>query len=113
MRLFAYYALHSFKNQLRKLLKSWVLIFIVACMVIGGGIGYGAARLSELSESQEAAAQQEELQETSETEMPGEEIPGEETEEKGMPEETRRGLIELIAGALILLIFCIDVFIIR
>ena len=110
MRLFAYYALHSFKNQLRKLLKSWVLIFIVACMVIGGGIGYGAARLSELSESQEAAAQQEELQETSETEMPGEEIPGEETEEKGMPEETRRGLIELIAGALILLIFCIDVF---
>ncbi|MBO6054227.1 MAG: putative ABC exporter domain-containing protein, partial [Oscillospiraceae bacterium] len=105
MRLFAYYALHSFKNQLRKLFKSWVLIFIVACMVIGGGIGYGAARLSELSEEQEPVTQEEIGPEITDTELPWEDM-----EEEGMPEETRRGLIELIAGAVILAIFCIEIF---
>ena len=43
MRLFLYYALHSVKNQLKKLFKTWVLIFIVVCMLIGGLIGFGAA----------------------------------------------------------------------
>ena len=43
MRLFFYYAFHSFKNQLRKLFKTWVLIFLLACMLIGGIIGAAAA----------------------------------------------------------------------
>ena len=47
MRLFLYYAAHSTFNQLRKLFKSWVLIFIIACGLIGGLIGFGAALLSE------------------------------------------------------------------
>ena len=42
MRLFLYYALHSFVNQLRKLFKTWVLIFLLACMLLGGLIGLGA-----------------------------------------------------------------------
>ena len=44
MRLFGYYALHSFKNQLKKLFKSWVIIFILACAVIGGLIGFGMGK---------------------------------------------------------------------
>ncbi|MCR4950750.1 MAG: CPBP family intramembrane metalloprotease [Solobacterium sp.] len=47
MRLFLYYAAHSTFNQLRKLFKSWVLIFIIVCGLIGGLIGFGAALLSE------------------------------------------------------------------
>ena len=39
MKLFFYYALHTFKNQLKKLFKTWVLIFFAVCMVIGIGLG--------------------------------------------------------------------------
>ncbi len=39
MKLFSYYVLHTFKNQLKKLFKTWVLIFIAACIVLGGLIG--------------------------------------------------------------------------
>ena len=46
MRLFGYYAWHSFVNQLRKLFKTWVLIFLVVCMAIGALIGVGAAMLN-------------------------------------------------------------------
>ena len=35
MRMFLYYAVHSFINQIRKLLKTWVLIFILICIVFG------------------------------------------------------------------------------
>lgn len=39
MKLFCYYVLHTFKNQLKKLFKTWILIFIVVCIVLGGLIG--------------------------------------------------------------------------
>ena len=32
MRLFFYYAFHTFKNQLRKLFKTWVFVFIAVCL---------------------------------------------------------------------------------
>lgn len=35
MKLFAYYAFHSFINSLRKLFKTWIAVFIVICFVIG------------------------------------------------------------------------------
>ncbi len=50
MRLFLYYGTHSLINQIRKLFKTWVLIFIVACMAIGGLIGYFAATMADLDE---------------------------------------------------------------
>lgn len=53
MRLFFYYALHSFKNQLKKLFKTWVLIFILICVVLGGGIGAGIALLTDGDDSSE------------------------------------------------------------
>ncbi len=98
MRLFCYYAFHTFVNQVRKLLKTWMLIFILACMLIGGVIGFGASRLSDMAEDQQE-----------------EETVEEETE---AAEERRnylasRGLdtgdmIELIAGAVILAVFVFE-----
>lgn len=35
MKLFFYYALHSVKNQIRKLFKTWVFILIIACFLLG------------------------------------------------------------------------------
>lgn len=52
MRLFGYYALHTFVNQLRKLFKTWVLVFIVVCGLMGGLIGLGAGMLAESMEDE-------------------------------------------------------------
>ena len=43
MKLLGYYIVHTFKNCIKKLFKTWVailLVFIVACGVIGGFVGY-------------------------------------------------------------------------
>lgn len=63
MKLFLYYAVHSFFNQLKKLFKTWILIFIVACALIGGLVGLFAASVSkkaeELSPEEQAEVQEE------------------------------------------------------
>ena len=111
MGLFSYYALHTLKNQLKKLFKSWVLIFIIACFVIGALIGAFAATVSEKSEEMEAASGEV-------TEEFSEELPEEEDEDE---EDTfgdfleangtdTNGFIELIAGGLILALFVVFAF---
>jgi len=47
MNLFFYYAFHSLFNQIKKLCRTWVLIFILACGLIGGIIGFSAAYLED------------------------------------------------------------------
>ena len=91
MRLFGYYAWHSFVNQLRKLFKTWVLIFLVICMAVGALIGVGAAMLDDASGEDEEIVESEII----------EEEPG--TMEKlGIePEE----FVELIVGGIILVVF--------
>ena len=59
MRLFGYYAWHSVVNQLRKLFKTWVLIFLVICMAIGGFIGIGAAMLEDAAGGDEEIVESE------------------------------------------------------
>lgn len=39
MRMTFYYLWHSFKNQIKKLCRTWVVVFILACMLLGGLIG--------------------------------------------------------------------------
>lgn len=39
MRMTFYYLWHSFKNQIKKLCRTWVVVFILACMLFGGLIG--------------------------------------------------------------------------
>ena len=89
MKLFSYYALHSFWNQLRKLFRTWVIVFILICALVGGLIGFGAAMLSDAAEKN---------------------APSEEIEEVFTPEEEterladRMATAELIAGAVILVL---------
>ena len=97
MRLFAYYALHSFVNQLRKLLKTWVLLFLLVCMVLGGVIGAGAAFLENAAEEQ--AAQSEEW--TKEEADEGPSFP----ESQGV---TAMELLELVLGAALLALFAYE-----
>ncbi len=64
MRLFGYYAFHSVVNQIRKLLKTWVLVFIVVCGLLGGLIGFTAASLGTASEDDvEYSMEMEEVEE--------------------------------------------------
>ena len=94
MKLFGYYAWHSFVNQLRKLFKTWVLIFLAVCFLIGIVIGGGAAML-------EDAAQGDDVPEIEET---APEEPGY-LETMGI-EPTE--IVELAVGAAILAFFVFE-----
>ncbi len=47
MRLFLYYAVHSVKNQIKKLFKTWVAVFFAVCLLFGGIIGVGVGLLTD------------------------------------------------------------------
>ena len=92
MKLFFYYAFHSVVNQIRKLLKTWVLIFLLCCGLLGGIIGYSAARIETLAEEEQ---QSEEALEEEEEKPPLPERLGMESGE----------LFELIGGVAMLALF--------
>ncbi len=108
MRLFFYYAFHSVKNQLKKLFKTWVLIFLLACMLIGGLIGIGASMLENaFSDSDEPVEEETELLPDENTELP----PAYEEEEPSFitsVEDPATEVIELLAGGVILLVFVFE-----
>ncbi len=108
MKLFFYYALHTFVNQLRKILKTWVAVFLLVCIVVGAAIGIGAAKISDLKDEQDAIDAQ--MEAVDEVELPPE---LEEFTESATMEETlginRHQLVELIAGAVILAVFVIEI----
>ena len=95
MRLFTYYALHAFKNQLKKLFKTWVLIFILVCVGMGIGIGLFAAGLEEAAQGDSVEASVPEEQEQTLADIIGIESDD---------------IIELIAGGLVLGIFVLMAF---
>ncbi len=99
MRLFGYYALHSFVNQIKKLFKTWVLIFLVVCFLIGGLVGVGLAMLDESAPPEDDPGYSEEL-------PPEEDLP---PENPLTPEQTG-DLIELVSGGIILAIFVVMAF---
>ncbi|MBE6989898.1 MAG: CPBP family intramembrane metalloprotease [Ruminococcaceae bacterium] len=110
MRLFCYYALHTLKNQLKKLFKTWVLIFLLACMLIGGLIGLGAAKLSDMADDGEPEPGQVDIL-PGDADEPGD---GEEPEELIPEDDVRldefgRQIVELIAGAVILGVLVFEV----
>lgn len=92
MKLFSYYALHSIKNQLKKLFKTWILFFFIVCIVIGGLVGFGAAMLEDMSED-DNVAQEIEVIEQKDTSL---------LDKFGLD---AMDLIELIAGGIILAVF--------
>ena len=94
MGLFGYYAWHTFKNQIKKLFKTWVLVFFAVCLLLGVLIGIGAATLEDSMEEEDSS-----YSETIE-----EQIPEEETWDL---EIEPMALVELIAGGLILVCFVV------
>ena len=96
MRLFTYYVLHTFKNSLRKLLKTWVLIFLVVCIAVGVGIGIFASFLEDS------------VEEPLPEEPPQGEIADKPEEEESLFDAIgieADDLIELIAGGIMLAVF--------
>ena len=45
MRMTLYYLAHSVKNQIRKLLRTWVAVFLLVCFLFGALVGIAGARL--------------------------------------------------------------------
>lgn len=103
MRFFGYYAWHSFVNQLKKLFKTWVMVFILVCMVLGGLGGYTAAKIADASEKRQEQAQPEHEEE--------EDIEEEEEEGPSLTERLgidRNAIVDLAATGIILLIFLLE-----
>ncbi|MBQ8350950.1 MAG: hypothetical protein IJY20_02760 [Clostridia bacterium] len=109
MRLFCYYAFCSVKNQLRRLFKTWVAVFLLVCLLFGFLVGFGAAFLGDLIDGE---TPDEEITD----ELPGDEIEGELPEDEWVEEEwteedTRAVMIfvELAIGGVILVIFAWEI----
>lgn len=98
MRLFTYYALHSIKNQIKKLMKTWVAVFLLVCVGIGVVFGLGAAMLTD---SLEDSAFTEEIPAEDE---PAEEEPPEE-ELVLSPKEFLATLELVVAGVVLAMLF--------
>ena len=114
MRMFGYYALHSFINQLKKIFRKQMLIFILICAVVGGLIGFGAGSLSNIAEKRaeseaetiESVEGREDAAEASEENSEDEIALPEEldllTEEEAAFPLTGRQVFELVLSVLIL-----------
>ncbi|MBR2811067.1 MAG: hypothetical protein IKD69_06775, partial [Solobacterium sp.] len=50
MNAFLYYCVHTFVNTLKKMFKSWVVLFIVGCMAVGMIVGFTIAMLTDHDE---------------------------------------------------------------
>ncbi len=99
MKLFFYYALHSAKNQIKKLFRSWVIVFFIVCFLLGGAIGVGAGFLEDLANDQpDPPTEDEEL------------LPDEEFEEIEISEGEIMQIIELAAAGITLAILFFNVF---
>lgn len=96
MRMTLYYLTHSFKNQIRKLFRTWVAVFLLVCIGIGVLFGLGAAGLASLFEEEPPQEITEEMPE----EMPDEVV---------LTEEEKNGLIELITGGIVLAVLAFSV----
>lgn len=98
MRMTLYYLTRAVKNQIRKLFRTWVAVFLLVCFGIGILFGLGAAGLSALFEEDAPA---EEFTE----EMPD----GEAAEELLLTQEEKRDLVELVTGGIVLAVLAFSV----
>lgn len=108
MRMFFYYATRTFKNQIRKLFRTWVAVFLLICVLGGALFGIGAAFISSKIEENGNSGTEETLPPDAET--PGEGTAGGETPGDETPSpETVRAATELITGGIILVILVFSV----
>lgn len=97
MRMTLYYLTRSVKNQIRKLLHTWVAVFLLVCLLFGLVIGFGAGALASLIEGD---TPDEELEEV---------LPEEEVEEIVLTVEERNAIVELAVGGISLLMLVMAV----
>ncbi|MBE6589425.1 MAG: hypothetical protein E7643_04530 [Ruminococcaceae bacterium] len=100
MKMFAYYAFCTVKNQIRKLFKTWVAVLLVICFAFGLIFGMGASFLENAFSDEEGY--EEEVYEEEEF-----------YEEEPLTEEELRdvySVIELVAGGIVLLLLVFHVF---
>ncbi len=97
MRMFFYYAFHSVKNQLKKLFKTWVLVFFIACCVFGGLIGLGAGLIFGEADIEDESYYSEEFEEE-------EEIAEDEFILPADIENPEKEFVELLVGGLGLIV---------
>lgn len=91
MRLYLYYILHSFVNQIRKMFKTWVFVLIIVCGLLGGVVGLTVGLLTEPTDEPEEIA----------IEIPDEEIPYEILPDAG--DVSHMDIFEIGAGGIVLL----------
>ncbi len=93
MRMTVYYIVHAVKNQIRKLCRTWVAVFLLVCLLAGVIFGIGAAALASLFEEDEGYEDDVYYEET---------LPDEEA--KAPDPETVVALTELLTGGIVLLV---------
>ena len=95
MKLFFYYAFCSVKNQLHRLFKTWVAVFLLVCVLFGVMIGFGAAFLEDAFGG----------------ESPDDEIVEDLPEEEWTEQELAEvmDLVELAVGGVILVLFAWEI----
>lgn len=98
MKLFFYYVFHSAKNALKKLFKTWVLVFFVVMLAGGLLVGTIVGLLVKNALPEEPGIQQEEPD------------PGEAEEPDPQEMGPRLEILELAAGGVILAVFALGVF---
>lgn len=103
MKLFFYFTIHSFINSLKKIFKTWMLILILVCGLIGALIGVGASAIENVAES---------VENTEENTTSTEDV-YQEAEENSLSLEERfdigrDDIIELAAGGAVLLVLVLS-----
>ena len=96
MKLIFYYLTRTVKNQIRKIFRTWVAVFLLVCLVFGLLCGLGAAALESLFEDDSA---DEEITEA---------VP--EEEELILTEEEKSAVLELITGGVVLAVLFFSAF---
>ena len=117
MRMIGYYAVHAFKNQLKKIFRTKFLIFILICALVGGVISFGAGMIADKASDYETEEDEETIIEE-ETEADGEISDDEAIAMLEDPDQLNeringvvkaRGILELIIGAIVLAIFVYEI----
>ncbi len=97
MRLTLYYMTRTVKNQIRKLCRTWVAVFLLVCIGIGLIFGFGAAALASLFEEPDTG-----IEEPAEDEIYEEALPEEEIE--SLDPQTVQDIVELVTGGIVLVV---------
>ena len=111
MRLFLYYASHSLLNTLKKMMKTWAVIFVIM-IVFGGMIGLFGAMLDKSTDKADNTVT---VLETDEDGNPGEEISAAEARDgflKGLMAEhdlEKENLVDFAISAIFLLILAVNI----